>query len=424
MAGTQSGMHCLECGATLPVDASRCSICGNEKLILPTRWTPPSGEHSRLSRMLRLGREARVLVASTLALICALWLLGSASTHSRAGLESEAGGVKIVPAQPGHTAEAVEEEVFPQQLDEGLPEARPDELRGAARDAEEKGAWTEALEAWTTIAGLPDAAVEDFLALAAVQGRLQDAASAAATLTRACVKFPDRAEGYIALGELYERSGNLNAARFQYQTGLGGCPDNTELKRGFDRVERALREEAAAGSEPPPREAPAQAPAVTSPPPQETPQAQPETQTAENTESPEDTPVTLLGRPSEEPGEVESPEATPITEILDFSVEATADQVTIQLATSSPAAFGSSAATDPPRLIVRIPDARLALSSLGRSVALNTPLVERVNLVESSTDSNVVILVIYLGGATRHAVAADARSLRVSVGRASAADGE
>jgi len=383
--------------------------------------------------MLRLGREARVLVASTLALICALWVLGSASTHSGAGLGSEAGDVKIVPAQPGYAAEAVEQEVFPQQLEEELSATGADELRVAARDAEEKGAWSEALEAWTGIAGRPDAGVEDFLALAAVQDQLQDAASAATTLTRACVRFPDRPEGYIALGELYELAGNLNAARFQYQTGLGGCPENAALKRGVERVERALREEAATapGLESPQGEIPTQAPAVASPQDTpgaavETPQAQPQRQTAEEAESPEGGPVTLLdGRP-EEPGEVGTAEAgaaaAPLTEILDFGVEATAEQVTIRLMTDRPAAFSSSVASDPPRLIVRMPDARLALSSLGCSMVLNTPLVERVNLVESSTDSNVVILVVYLGEATRHAVAADARSLRVSVGRASDTD--
>jgi hypothetical protein len=138
-------------------------------------------------------------------------------------------------------------------------------------------------------------------------------------------------------------------------------------------------------------------------------------------------PVTLIGVAPEGSGSPASANgggetySGPVVEVKDLRVEATSDQVTVELITDGPPELSSRSATDPPRLIVRLPYTRIARgSSFPTSVALNVPLVERVVIAETSDDSIVtVLLVIYMGPGTRYTVGSDAQSVRVIISAAS-----
>ena len=107
-----------------------------------------------------------------------------------------------------------------------------------------------------------------------------------------------------------------------------------------------------------------------------------------------------------------------LIEIIDLRLDATLDSVTIELSTDRPAELISSQADEPPRLVVRLPGARIRPgANVPLTVTLNTPLVERVNLIETSDDNSVVLLIIYLGQDANYTVGSDATTVRVNIGR-------
>jgi hypothetical protein len=446
-AGMEDGVHCLECGATLPADATHCTECGNERLILPTRWTPPITKKSRLADLAAIGGEARVLVGLTLALFCALTMLGFAAARTGAELSGRTGSdVQIVMAGPQADSFASDVPQTPEVEVIGSPaEAVPeniDELRETARSAELEGSWFDAVDAWREVTAGPGAEIGDFLSLAQACERVDDIDCATTSLNRACVRFPEYPQGYLALGSLHERLGNLESARFQYEVGLEYCPGDPGLRSALRRVEQELGIEdegvpesdlndwADSGSGIPDEFEPLATNEVSD---TGSDDSQPESTEPDSTGD-ESAPVTLIGADSGSEAEDEAEdrdgtqnaqtdsagsEAEPLTDIVDFRVLATSEHVTIEIVTDEPVPFSTSTASDPPRLIVRIPDARIATGSNAASdVALNVPLVERVNLIESSTDNRIVVLVVYLGEDTRHSVASDARTVRVTVWRA------
>lgn len=447
MAGMEDVVHCLECGATLPANASHCTECGNERLILPTRWTPPIGKKSRLADLLGLGGEARVLVGMTLALFCALILLGFAAARTNAELSGKTGsGVEIV--MSGTQAVSPESDLA-ETLDTGEigfeAEAVPEnieELRERARETELQSAWFDAVDAWHEVTSQPGAEIGDLLSLAAACERVDDIQCATTSLNRACVRFPEYPQGYIALGSLHERLGNLESARFQYEVGLGYCPGDPGLRHALRRIEQELGIEdgAASGfdwqqwaegqSDIPDEFEPLEPDQVSD---TGSDDSQSESVEPDSSED-ESSPVTLIGVSSGSEAESDSEDRDgthnaqadsadsddeALVDIVDFRVLATSEQVTLEIVTTEQVAFSTSNASDPPRLIVRIPDSRIATSSNEASdIALNVPLVERINLIQSSTDNRLVVLIVYLGDNTRHSVASDARTVRVTVSRA------
>ncbi len=385
----------------------------------------------------------------SLAFFCALWMLSAARAHTEMKLRGDQdanAGVVVASLDAGSGINQREPEPIqlPDSTESALEIEDINELRAIAIEKQEAGAWFEAVDAWTAVTRHPDTELEDLLALARVQEQVGDTLSARASLNRACVRFPDNPEGYIAFGSLDERLGNLEAARFQYEIGLGYCPGNPTLRESLRRIEREL------GATPPePNEfdweswadftgsedefEPGAGEEVSS---SESDSSQAESDTADLDGTTDDNErhegeniLTLIGPEPEE--EVEEPEGTGIAgsgdgqvegpellEVLDMSVSASDDAVTVEVITDRPAAFSTSSATDPPRLLVRLPDARLDPgASIDNSVTLNVPPVERVNLIEGSSDNKVVILVIYLGEESRHSVTADARAVRVSIWR-------
>jgi len=464
-ADSSEGLRCLECGASLPDDAVRCASCGNDRLIMAARWSPPGDDRphgSGITGLLRISREARVLVGLSLALFCALWLLGGArdrtTAHLRAGRST---GLQVASAGPGDQVPEIIVDGEPAQPGSGIGADNIGNLRLAAVAADNRGEWLDAIEAWTLVTNHPDAALEDYLELAQTQLKADDPVAAVDTLNRACVRFPDQPDGFIALGALRERQGNLNAARFQYEVGLENCPDSKTLRDSLSRVDKALANapvltepliggitpqgDSGLPDEP---ESPGQSQTPGAPearletgavqPINNTEDSQVESPT-DNMEEPRETgPVTLIGS---DPGETDNDElnrtegtenaedqevrdANPAIEVLDLKVSASQEQVRIEIVTNQPAVFSTSRGDDPPRLFVRIPDARIAAgASFLRSANLNVPLVERINFIENADSNMYVSLVIYLGADTRHSVAAESRSVIITISRAATEQG-
>lgn len=458
-------MHCLECGTQFHVGESSCPSCGNDKNILPARWTPPDSRSFFEFFSLGLNNETRILAAMSLALICALWLLGSARARSTAALTNKSdSGVEMVRADlTGETRaddlELTGEPVNSPDLDE-IP-VDISEARLMAHNAEEMGMWFDAVDAWSMITRHESAEFDDFIALANANRMVNDTLSARSALNRAVVRFPDRPEGYLAFGELEESLGSLNAARFQYQVGLSYCPGNIDFIEKLHAVETELGFIEEIPPEPFIEEEPPGTPDITVtdegviielvvpviepepvPPseietqpipvePEIIPEPEPEPEIEEDSsESDGNVPVTLIGASDPDVPATSDPDVEELTdeteteefsvvEVLDLEVSATTERVSITLLVDSPAAFSTSTASEPSRLIVRVPNAQIAEGSgIIRDININVPLVDRVHLGEGASDtSTYVILVIYLGEDVRHSVSADAQSVRVSIGK-------
>jgi len=398
----------------------------------------------------------------TVILVIALWMLGSARARTQALIDGETlENVEVVIANTGMVNELpdiVEIEIPP----EPVVETRDiGELRQTADSAGESGAWYDLADALQAVTEHPDAGYDDFMALVDAQERIEDVDGSRATLNRICVRFPDRPDGYLRLGELYESLGNINAARFQYEVGLTYCPDNVLLREALDSANEALGVTDNEGLTSPVPEwimpdfvedsaAPdvsledifGEATSVEPVDVEEVLNIQAEPEPASQTDQPRDTiiensssdesgVVTLIGSDSG-PGDAETTDVTGeaatdasdgtesavIVEIYDLRVETSPDQVTIELFTSNPAAIGTSRGSEPPRLFVRIPDARLVPGAgIARSISLNTDLVERINIVDNTENNLWVSLIVYLDQNTRHSVAADSRSIRVTITR-------
>jgi len=453
---TRDVLFCLECGATLKPDAASCPECGKDTLILPPRWTP--AEPGRTGSFW-IGKETRLLVGLSLALFCALWMLGAARARNQARIDNLGADeprivVAGVPTRDAQTVpEPLEIEVPPDPVIRSI-----NELRLAAIQAENHGAWYDLVDALTDVTNHPDADFDDFMALADAYDSIDDQQAAKTALNRVCVRFPDRPEGYTRLGELHEQQDNLNAARFQYEVGLTYCPGNRNLMTSLARIDGILNPDDAA-------------PLVT----------EPETAVIEEWLQPE------IGPSDIEPGEVDNEvfiepepdstngvndepvpvnvaetvstgqtdqvtdESAPVTlfdvvdsvdqvddsetgsvdetnsadtyspvQVSDLKVSATDSHVIIEIVTSRAAALSTSLGSDPVRLFVRIPDAQVALGSqIPGSLALNVPLVERINVIDGS-DTNVYIsLVIYLGDGARYSVSSQSSSVIINIESAS-----
>lgn len=438
--GNEGALHCLECGAVLPADAESCNECGNERLIMPERWVPPGESRPRSGNGGKLGREARILVGLSLALFCALGLLSVARARNSALINDDGpDNMQIVLENNVQqvTELPVEEPVLsdePDRLDIGI-------LRTAATSLQESGAWYDAADAWLRVTDHPEAALDDFLALADVCERAESPGAAQAALSRACARFPENPGGYLAMGAYQEDRGNHNAAMLQYQLGLTYSENDPGLRSGLLRCEEEL-----GLIEEPPQPEPEQvqehiealieSQPVPDPLPEPALPPEPvETVPPEQSEPDGITPVTLIGWESTlendnsgVPGEgaqvegsqvEEGEEETQIPiEIIDLKLDATLDSVTVELTTDRPAELISSQADEPPRLVVRLPGARIRPgANVPLTVTLNTPLVERVNLIETSADNSVVLLIIYLGQEARYTVGSDATTVRVIIGR-------
>ncbi len=447
------GLHCLECGTDLPDDASKCPNCGNEKNILPARWHPPDSFGGLKSSFSKLSNETRILVGLSLALLCTLWMLGSARAGSQVLLNGQQDtGIEIVRADLGNVVQIEEVEITGHPPGTSAQELEPvniEDARLQANSVQDDGNWFDAVDLWTEVTRMENAVLDDFLALANAHDRVDDTFAALASLNSAIVRFPESPEGYLKLGNLQERMDNLNAARFQYQVGLTYCPGNIDLIENLHRVETGLGLVDETIPDFTPETVPAEIPVEIEPdgsvivelvvpviePVEIEPDPVPENPVQPDTE-PEpdiDEPLTLIGGEpdvltsgtpdSDEPdGDVSdstTPEEGLIIDILDFEISATNDMVSVNLIVNSPAAFSTSTASDPPRLIVRLPGTRIAPgSSIIRDININVPLVERVHLGEGSADNKTVaILVIYLGENVRHSVSADDHSVRVRIGK-------
>ena len=456
--GNQSGMHCLECGAEVPLDASSCPACGNEKNILPSRWSPPEAVSTGKSLITLTSSETRILIALSLALFCALWLLGSARVRSQAALMGESDPqVQMVQADLIGTGQPDDLEITGESIELPGQDEIPidiDNARLRAESAQDSGNWFDAVDAWTLVTAHGDAAFSDFISLADAQIQVNDTMSARATLNRAVVRFPDQPDGYLKFGALEESLGNPGGARFQYQVGLSYCPGNIDLIEKLHAVETELGYINESFLEPEIEPVPPPTPGVTTTddgvivelqvpviepepalPPLEEPAEPPEPENVVESEPESPPPLTIIGIPDpdvpiiSDPGvdEVEPENQTgsdllgqvSIIEVLDLQVSATNELVTISVLVNSPAAFSTSTATEPSRLIVRIPDAQISEGSgIIRDVNINVPIVERVHLGEGESDSGpFVILVIYLGENVRHSVSAESQSVRVRIGK-------
>jgi hypothetical protein len=455
-------MHCLECGAEVPNSASCCQVCGNEKNILPSRWTPPERISNWMSILPVFTPETRVLMALSIALICALWLLGSARVRSQAALLGESDKrVEIVRADLEGNTISSDFDVTGESVNSVVQDEDPikiEDARFIAETAQISGNWFDAVDAWTLVTEKANAEFTDFMSLADAQLMVNDTLSSRATLNRAIVRFPDQPAGYLKFGELEEAAGNLEAARFQYQVGISYCPGNTELIGKLAAVETELGYVDEPIPEPEIEPVQPETPGVTttdngviyelqipviqpgpSPPHVAAPvniidpDDESNNAAAANPSEPETSqPLNLIGAgnpdvpTTSDPGVDEGngggsdvPDELPVINVTDLQVSATSEQVSLNLVVDNPAAFNTSTATDPSRLIVRIPNAQISeVSSIIRDVNFNVPLVERVHLGEGTSDSGpFVILVIYLGENVRHSVSAESQSVRVRIGK-------
>jgi hypothetical protein len=455
---TVSEVHCLECGATLPVDVCRCASCGNARFILPERWIPPgesksgeepdsegvtgeriTGEEGRGEslRVTRLGSEARVLVGLSLALFCALALLGSARDRTDArisGVEAKKMQVTIEKTSSNVATAGVQDENAVVFNDTDIAA-----LRASASKAEASGAWFEVVDAWTSVTNSPEVTLTDFVSLANAQVRVEDTNAALHTLNRAVVRFPDKPDGYLELGALREKLGDLNAARVQYNVGLSFCPTDTRLASALSRCENAL--------------------GLTLPEPDYSDLTPIQAMVPSDGSNPGDgwiagelsgtipwsslvhpasneiktevpvknKPQTLIGtdtvQPAVDSGEKNPPVVQePVAWVRDVNVNATADKVTINFLTSGTIELSSRSSGNPSRLIIRLPRVKVAEgANFPRNISLNTSLVDRVAVVESSDDNIMtVLLVLYLGENVRWSVGSDAQAIRVNVVKAPA----
>ncbi len=409
---------------------------------MPSRWVPPDDDEYHRSGTLGLGKEARVIVGLSLALFCALWALSAVRGHTQARLNGETElGIQVVDVNLndiGSEQVYEETEVEPEPI---MDTESINAQRLSALAAETGGDLQSAVDILMSITADSGAVIDDFLMLARAQEELGNLQAAGETLNRACIRYPDRPEGYAAIGAFREREGNTTAARFQYQIGLSYCPGDENLLEGLSRVERVLDVD----DEPvelPVLNEPEQIDEITEIIEPETvggsPISEPEEilssdemesspgessdmQTTEETDNPDDSELISLIGPEESDSEIiimDSEDSTEpvIAEILDLYVNAEQDCVTIKIITDQPVAFSTSRGIEAPRLFIRIPDARIAVeSNIVRSVVLNVPLVERINLVES-TDSNMYVsLIVYINQDARYSVAADSRSVNITI---------
>jgi len=431
-------MRCLECGASIPKDSKSCPECGNEKLILPPRWSPPVRENAS-GGIFIMRDETRLIIGLTVALLISLWMLGSAraGNDERINNESET-PVQVISADADVSADLPEPVISEIDVtaETESEQVNINEIRQLARLKEQEGIWPEAVLKWMEVTGCPDAQPGDYIALANAQKMADRLTASRETLNRTCARFPDSPDAYIAYGKLCEELGDLEAARIQYQIGLNHCQDNDDLHQLLNAVEIALNisdppvEEPVLVAEhiPPPVEAPElptedleradeiltsieEASVVTS--------SDPTVADSSGAEQP----VDLIGSGrSEDSGSVDTdtapePEENSLVSITDLRVDAVQNQVTIEIVGNTQMAFGSSSASDPPRLIIRIHNSQLSEGAgIPSSVSINTFLVERVNVVESSTDnSDVVMLVVYLGTQTRQSVSSGTNSVRIVI---------
>jgi hypothetical protein len=424
-ADTVSEVHCLECGATLPADARSCSICGNERLIFPSRWDPPGDEaKSDPVRSAWLGHESKILLGLAGALFCALALLGSAREGTAAKIAGDIEkGPSVVVSQAVLSEPSSSGEVAP--LQEPVV-TEIESLRAVAVLADSNGAFPEAAEAWARVAACPDAGFSDLVRLSQACERAGDPDGAVEALNRAVVRFPDKPDGYLALGGLRERMGDLNGARVQYNIGLSFCPGDSRLAQELARVERATS--AGPGQNdtlglmtiegypvPGSPESATQQPVarISAPSIREGEPVQPEVN--------EEGPVTLIGDGSgSRPGGTDllgGDGSERIIDVQDLRVDATSDRVTIVLATSGPAEFSSRSATGPQRLIVRVSHARVSPGGgCPNGMALNVPLVSRIAVAKSSdSGEKTVLLVVYMADGARYTVGSDSSGIRITV---------
>lgn len=451
--GQDIGLHCLECGTDLPDDASKCPNCGNEKNILPARWHPPDSFGGLKSSFSNLSNETRVLVGLSLALLCTLWMLGSARAGSQMILNGQQDTeIEIVRADLEKVIQINEVEIIGHPPGTSVQEQEPVNIADArlqAKSVQEDGNWFDAVDLWTEVTRMENAVLDDFLALANAHDQVDDTIAALASLNSAIVRFPESPEGYLKLGSLQERMDNLNAARFQYQVGLTYCPGNINLVENLHRVETDLGLVDETIPDFTSETVPAEVPVKIEPdgsiiiellvpviePVEVVPDPVPENPVQPDTEPEPDIvePITLIGgdpgvltsgnpeieKPDSDISDFSTPEVGLIVEILDLEISATHDQVSVNVIVDRPAAFSTSTASDPPRLIIRLPGTRIAAgSSIIRDININVPLVERVHLGEGSTDNKTVaILVIYLGENVHHSVSADDHSVRVRIGK-------
>jgi hypothetical protein len=397
--------------------------------------------------------ETRVLMALSVALICALWLLGSARVRSQAALLGESDKqVEIVRADMAGNNQSSDFNITGESVNsvaQGEDPIKIEDARFIAETAQNFGSWFDAIDSWTLVTEKENADFSDFMSLANAQLMANDAMSSRATLNRAIVRFPDQPEGYLKFGELEETAGNLEAARFQYQVGLSYCPGNIDLIEKLRAVETELGYIDEPILEPDVEPEQPETPGVTTtnngviyelqipviqPEPSPPPVAAPVNiiNPVPPSEPENSQPLTLIGAgnpdvpTTSDPGVDDSnegisdvPDEVSIINVQDLQVSATTEQVSLNFVVDNPAAFSTSTASDPTRLIVRIPNAQISEGSgIIRDVNINVPLVERVHLGEGNSDSGpFVILVIYLGENVHYSVSAESQSVRVIIGK-------
>jgi len=454
------GLQCLECGAILPAGIDSCPTCGNEKNLMAARWSPP-GDVSSVDPVPGQGmaRDTRLLVGLTLALFCALIFLGSARARTEAMLNGESPDeLTVVSAGYGQSNDepAVEEvSVSPEPVEDTDD---IDTLRLQAQVSDVNGDYTGSADVWKEVLAHPEAGLSDFLSLAKAQENDGDLIGSGETLTRACNRYPDSPDVYLALGGLRERQENPEAARFQYQVGVSYCPDNEELRTRLEEIVRVPADETEIW--PPDWLNDPEVPEVEIPVPVEEPETivlyephtedevvsmdhepvrifiEPEETTPEgdndNREPERSGLITLIGGAEEveaepepenedEPlvSEAEETDETEPLEIRDIRITASETRVVIEVHTSRPAIFSTSRGTDAPRLFVRVPGAIIPEGApVSRNININVPIVERISVVENSDTNSYVSLVVYLDPAARHSVAAVGQTLQITIARA------
>ena len=452
-----SVLHCLECGADLPSDAQSCPHCGNERLILPGRWSPPGDERSMDEpRTGRFNSDIRILVGMTLALVVALGILGSARGRTNARLAGEVnqGAVRIETSQINDELEIQGAPIDDIQFND----IDVEKIREQARLSEMNNAWLDAANTWMLVTLSDQVIVSDYLALGNAWEKAGDMTAASSALNMAIVKFPENPLGYAALGELNERQGNLNAARFQYEIGLSYQPDNSMLMAGLARTEEKLGyldtmpvpqddfqfplvpyerdsdemfqevvSEVIGMEEYEERKQTFGGPVFVDPSQPDSPGPGPQIVTPENLLNDDAAPVTLIGLNggTEETDGTAEPDGTDIAdtitednegtvEIRDITLSATTNKVTVQIFSNEPPEFSTSSATEPKRLILRLQNSVFAPGSrILRNINVNVPVVDRVTIVENEPDNKVIVLVLYLGEDTRYTVTGESGVLKV-----------
>lgn len=429
--------QCLECGALLSPDASACDSCGNAHLILPSRWVPPEeGKKPGKNLGMFMRKDTRVLLSLSIALFIALSLLSNARARTEALINGKSPENRIVfeKSESLSTTTNVPE-----------PDSRFQDdinaLREAARTSDALSNWSTSVQIWSQVLNYPEAEADDFLALANALEKLGNIQAANEILSKAIAKYPQNPSGYFALGNLDERQGLFESARAKYKAGLLNFPEDKALAEGLTRVEKAIKTKELQAIQPVlrPEETPMKPlnQYMTSGLPNDSLKPEsakiqaPQEKKDEEKSSPagkERNRVTLIGEENSEKdttatGGTETEEKKgsylgPVIEILDLAFSATSENVLVQINTSGPVELHYRSASNPPRLVLRL--SRAAISSnahFPENITVNTPLVDRITMIQSPEEKSTVIFMIYLGEDARYSVSSDSMSVRVNISK-------